>query len=300
MRGEVKRGEERRGGHLTPSTPREARPSEARRSKARREARRGKAKRGEEATALSLFPTRIPPARRGEARRGEARRGEVKKGDEAIAPLSPFTPGEARQSEARRGEARRGKERRESHLSFPPPYSIPPRRGEAKRGEAKRGEASKERRGDHISLPPPHSNPHCEARQSEARQSEARHIRMADWLMALSDPPSKSKLGLSRTQSGMFYRIYTLSSLYAIIGLLGDPLYHAGGVAHSVERSVRNRQAQGSKPCSSSFYSLFSLYASIGSMLRRCVPSGRSLGGGTGIETLVLHSLLVLHLHPVH
>ena len=26
-----------------------------------------------------------------------------------------------------------------------------------------------------------------------------------------------------------------------------------GGVAHSVERSVRNRQAQGSKPCSSTF-----------------------------------------------
>ena len=27
-----------------------------------------------------------------------------------------------------------------------------------------------------------------------------------------------------------------------------------GGVAHSVERSVRNRQAQGSKPCSSTFF----------------------------------------------
>ena len=29
-----------------------------------------------------------------------------------------------------------------------------------------------------------------------------------------------------------------------------------GGVAHSVERSVRNRQAQGSKPCSSTYFVL--------------------------------------------
>ena len=31
----------------------------------------------------------------------------------------------------------------------------------------------------------------------------------------------------------------------------------SGGVAHSVERSVRNRQAQGSKPCSSTFFFSF-------------------------------------------
>ena len=30
--------------------------------------------------------------------------------------------------------------------------------------------------------------------------------------------------------------------------------FERGGVAHSVERSVRNRQAQGSKPCSSIFF----------------------------------------------
>ena len=30
--------------------------------------------------------------------------------------------------------------------------------------------------------------------------------------------------------------------------------FECGGVAHSVERSVRNRQAQGSKPCSSIFF----------------------------------------------
>ena len=36
-----------------------------------------------------------------------------------------------------------------------------------------------------------------------------------------------------------------------IIFWVGIPLPMKGDVAHSVERSVRNRQAQGSKPCSS-------------------------------------------------
>ena len=38
-----------------------------------------------------------------------------------------------------------------------------------------------------------------------------------------------------------------------IIPLDQSPDISFGGVAHSVERSVRNRQAQGSKPCSSTF-----------------------------------------------
>lgn len=37
-----------------------------------------------------------------------------------------------------------------------------------------------------------------------------------------------------------------------------------GGVAHSVERSVRNRQAQGSKPCSSTFFFVFVFVKRIG------------------------------------
>ena len=49
--------------------------------------------------------------------------------------------------------------------------------------------------------------------------------------------------------------------------------YHNGGLAQSVERSVRNRQAGGSKPPSSTFFLTFSVPVYTNKMDLSLVPS---------------------------
>jgi hypothetical protein len=63
---------------------------------------------------------------------------------------------------------------------------------------------------------------------------------MAEWLRR---QPAKL-MGFARVGSNPTVVV----SFFGGITTCGEAV---GGVAHSVERSVRNRQAQGSKPCSS-------------------------------------------------